>query len=276
MLNTMITILLLAGACYGLLLLTIYMYQPKMLYFPDEGDQSAATPSDVGLTYQQVELRTTDDLRLSAWYLPAEDEQGVLLFCHGNAGNISHRLDSLLLFHHLQMSVLIFDYRGYGQSEGQPSEQGTYTDALAAWEYLLTQKSKQPAEIVIFGRSLGAAIAAELATRVRPGALILESAFTSVPDLASEIYPFLPVRLLSRFSYDTRTRLDSLASPLLIIHSNDDEIIPYSHAQRLYAAAHEPKHLLNISGGHNDGFLVSGNRYTEGLRRFLHTHLPPP
>ena len=276
MLNTMITILLLAGACYGLLLLTIYMYQPKMLYFPDEGDQTAATPSDVGLTYQQVELQTTDDLRLSAWYLPAEDEQGVLLFCHGNAGNISHRLDSLLLFHHLQMSVLIFDYRGYGQSEGQPSEQGTYTDALAAWEYLLTQKSKQPAEIVIFGRSLGAAIAAELATRVRPGALILESAFTSVPDLASEIYPFLPVRLLSRFSYDTRTRLDSLACPLLIIHSNDDEIIPYSHAQRLYAAAHEPKHLLNISGGHNDGFLVSGNRYTEGLRRFLHTHLPPP
>ena len=276
MLNTMITILLLAGACYGLLLLTIYMYQPKMLYFPDEGDQTAATPSDVGLTYQQVELRTTDDLRLSAWYLPAEDEQGVLLFCHGNAGNISHRLDSLLLFHRLQMSILIFDYRGYGQSEGQPSEQGTYTDALAAWEYLLTQKSKQPAEIVIFGRSLGAAIAAELATRVRPGALILESAFTSVPDLASEIYPFLPVRLLSRFSYDTRTRLDSLASPLLIIHSNDDEIIPYSHAQRLYAAAHEPKHLLNISGGHNDGFLVSGNRYTEGLRRFLHTHLPPP
>ena len=276
MLNTMITILLLAGACYGLLLLTVYMYQPKMLYFPDEGDQTAATPSDVGLTYQQVELRTTDDLRLSAWYLPAEDEQGVLLFCHGNAGNISHRLDSLLLFHHLQMSVLIFDYRGYGQSEGQPSEQGTYTDALAAWEYLLTKKSKQPAEIVIFGRSLGAAIAAELATRVRPGALILESAFTSVPDLASEIYPFLPARLLSRFSYDTRTRLDSLASPLLIIHSNDDEIIPYSHAQRLYAAAHEPKHLLNISGGHNDGFLVSGNRYTEGLRGFLHTHLPPP
>ena len=276
MLNTMITILLLAGACYGLLLLTVYIYQPKMLYFPDEGDQTAATPSDVGLTYQQVELRTTDDLRLSAWYLPAEDEQGVLLFCHGNAGSISHRLDSLLLFHHLQMSVLIFDYRGYGQSEGQPSEQGTYTDALAAWEYLLTQKSKQPAEIVIFGRSLGAAIAAELATRVRPGALILESAFTSVPDLASEIYPFLPARLLSRFSYDTRTRLDSLASPLLIIHSNDDEIIPYSHAQRLYAAAHEPKQLLNISGGHNDGFLVSGNRYTEGLRRFLHTHLPPP
>ena len=276
MLNTMITILLLASACYGLLLLAVYMYQPQMLYFPDEGDQTAATPSDVGLTYQQVELRTTDDLRLSAWYLPAEDEQGVLLFCHGNAGNISHRLDSLLLFHRLQMSILIFDYRGYGQSEGQPSEQGTYTDALAAWEYLLTQKSKQPAEIVIFGRSLGAAIAAELATRVRPGALILESAFTSVPDLASEIYPFLPVRLLSRFSYDTRTRLDSLACPLLIIHSNDDEIIPYSHAQRLYAAAHEPKHLLNISGGHNDGFLVSGNRYTEGLRRFLHTHLPPP
>jgi len=275
MLNTMITILLLAGACYSLLLLAVYMYQPKMLYFPDEGGQTAATPSDVGLTYQQVELRTTDNLKLSAWYLPAEDERGVLLFCHGNAGNISHRLDSLLLFNRLQMSVLIFDYRGYGQSEGQPSEQGTYTDALAAWDYLLTQKGKQPEKIVIFGRSLGAAIAAELATHVKPGALILESAFTSVPDLAAEIYPFLPVRLLSRFSYDTRTRLTSLACPLLIIHSNDDEIIPYSHGERLYAAAHEPKHLLNISGGHNDGFLVSGNRYTDGLQRFLHTHLPP-
>lgn len=262
--------LLVLAAGYLCLLLLIYLLQAKLLYFPSVGGQHhGLSPTDVGLEYQQVELITEDGVRLHGWYLPAENESATLLFCHGNAGTIAHRLDSLLLFHRLGCSVLIYDYRGYGKSEGRPFEQGTYADAASAWNYLVTTKKKSPQEIILFGRSLGAAIAAELATRVEPGGLILESAFTSVPDLAAQLYPFLPVRLLSRFSYNTRARLAAISCPVLIIHSARDEIIPYSHAQELFAAAQQAKELLTISGGHNDGFLVSGATYTNGLLAFL-------
>jgi fermentation-respiration switch protein FrsA (DUF1100 family) len=193
----------------------------------------------------------------------------VVLFCHGNAGNISHRLDSIRLFHELGLSVLIFDYRGYGQSSGKPTEKGTYRDADAAWHYLVTLRGILPGHIILFGRSLGAPIAADLATRQSAAAVILESAFTSVPDVAAKFYPWLPVRWLSRYQYNTRKKLASIHSPVMIVHSRDDEIIEYANGERLFEAANEPKQFLELRGGHNDGFMVSGKDYIRGLNNFL-------
>ncbi len=171
------------------------------------------------------------------------------------------------------LSVLIFDYRGYGKSGGSPSEEGTYRDADAAWGYLLHTRKVPPEKIVLFGRSLGGAVAAELARRTKPAALILESTFTSLPDLGAEIYPWLPVRVLSKFRYSTLDKIASLTCPKLIIHSPRDEIVPFGQGRALFERAAPPKTFLEIAGGHNDGFLLSETRYKEGLGIFLDTIL---
>lgn len=245
----------------------LYFAQENLVYFPDR--TLAGTPADAGMKYEPVTLVTEDGLRLSGWYLPALKSRGTLLFCHGNAGNISHRLESIRQFHDLGLDVFIFDYRGYGESEGKPSEQGTYRDAEAAWRYLVEQRRVAPERRVYFGRSLGAAVAAWLATQHPPRALIVESAFTSVPDFGAEVYPWLPVRWLARLRYPTQEYLRSVQAPVLVVHSRADEIVPFRHGEALYRAANEPKELLEIRGGHNDGFLVSGKRYTEGIDAFL-------
>jgi fermentation-respiration switch protein FrsA (DUF1100 family) len=190
------------------------------------------------------------------------------MILHGNAGNMSHRLDYLVMFHRLGYATLIIDYRGYGQSSGSPSEEGTYRDAEAAWLWL-TSRGIKPTEIVILGESLGGAVAAWLAARVTPRALVLVSTFTSLPDLGAQVYPFLPVRLLSRFSYDTLGALQRVEAPVLIAHSRDDEIISYSHGKALFAAAREPKQLLEMRGGHNDGFIFMREEWIAQLRAFL-------
>ncbi len=245
-----------------------------MIYFPNMPSRSLiVTPARAGLAYESVEIVARDGVRLHGWLLPAEPEsRGVLLFFHGNAGNISHRIASLRVFVRLGLDVLIVDYRGYGRSEGEVSEAGTYLDAEAAWRYLVDGRGVPPERIVIFGRSLGAAVAAQLASQQAPGALILESGFTSVPDLAQQYYPIFPAHLLARFDYATEYYLGSVRSPVLIVHSPDDEIIPFEHGKALFAAAPEPKSFLELRGGHNDGFLVSGRTYLEGLDRFLTRH----
>ena len=251
--------------------LFLYLFQSGMIYYPElPGRELTATPKYIGLEYDEVTLLTEDRKKLHGWYIPREgEERGVILFLHGNAGNISHRLDSLRIFNELGYASFIFDYRGYGQSEGKPTEKGTYLDAEAAWRYLVEQHGVKPREIIYFGRSLGASIAAYLATREPPKALILESAFTSVGDFASSIYPIYPTRLMARYSYNTRKYLQSINCPLLIIHSKQDEIVPFTHGQQLFDSANHPKQLLNIVGGHNDGFIVSGSIYTRGLGNFL-------
>ncbi len=259
---------------YAVLATALFFYQPNLLYFPDMPTrQIQATPEVIGLEYESLTLTTSDDEQLDAWFIPADPARGTVLFCHGNAGNISHRLDSIRIFHDLGLSVLIFDYRGYGQSTGRPTEKGTYKDADAAWQYLVEQRGTQPENIILFGRSLGASIAADLATRQPAAGVILESAFTSVPDVAAQLYPWLPVRWLSRYQYNTRKKLADIHSPVLIVHSRDEEIIPYSNGERLYEAANEPKLFLELRGGHNDGFMVSGDSYIRGLETFLNKDL---
>ncbi len=269
-------ILLLVGGGYVALVFILYLFQSHLLYLPNMPSRDVVvTPAEAGLAYESVAITTEDGVTLDGWFVPARQARGVLLFFHGNAGNISHRLDSLKIFNELGLTTLIFDYRGYGRSEGEPSEEGTYRDAEAAWRFVTEGRHIPPREVVLFGRSLGAAIAADLATRVNPAALIIESAFTSIPDLAAALYPFLPARWLARFRYSTQAALVSVLCPLLIVHSRDDEIIPFAHGQRLFAVANEPKRLLELRGGHNDGFLVSRHAYMDGLHAFLQPHLRP-
>lgn len=245
----------------------LYAFQKHLLYFPTH--ELTTSPRAVGLFYEDVTLQTEDGYRLHGWYLPAKGGQPTVLFFHGNAGNISHRLQTLSVLHRLGLNVLIIDYRGYGRSEGSPSEAGTYLDAQAAWRYLVDGRGIARSQIVIFGRSLGAGVATWLANHYTPGALILESAFTSIPDLAAKLYPFLPARLLARFQYDNHGLIGSIRCPVLVIHSRADEIIPFAHGLALYEAAREPKRFLAIQGSHNDGFLISADQYLTGISGFL-------
>lgn len=261
------TILIGIALGYLLLVVLVYIRQGSMVYYPTK--EIEGTPADIGLKYEEIILRTKDSVNISAWYVPAENERGVLLFCHGNAGNISHRLDSIRIFHDLKLSVLIFDYRGYGKSEGSPMEKGTYLDAESAWEYLVNVKKVHPGKIILFGRSLGSAVAAELALRHKAAGVIIESGFESIPALGAKFYPYLPVRLISRFKYETINKIDKIDMPKLFIHSLQDEIIPYEHGIALFKRAREPKEFLQITGSHNEGFLMSGKIYTDGLNRFI-------
>ncbi|GAB4365271.1 MAG: alpha/beta hydrolase [Methylohalobius crimeensis] len=272
---SLVLALLAAAGAYGVLLAALYFGQSALLYLPNLPSRTlAATPAAIGLDYETVHFETEDRVRLHGWFIPAKKPRNTLLFFHGNAGNISHRLDSVRIFHDLGLSVLIFDYRGYGRSEGRPSEKGTRLDARAAWRHLTEVYGIEPQRVVLFGRSLGAALAAWLATQAKPGALILESAFTSVPKLAAELYWWLPARRLARLNYPTRAYLKDVHCPVLVIHSSEDEIIPYHHGQALYAAAHPPRSFLKLRGDHNTGFLLSGERYVGGLDHFLQRHLP--
>jgi alpha-beta hydrolase superfamily lysophospholipase len=265
--------LLLAGALYAALVALVYVFQGRLLYLPSIGGRDLhATPGDIGLAFEDVRFTTRDGVSLHGWFVPAQDAERVLLFCHGNAGNISHRLDSIRIFHELGLSVFIFDFRGYGLSAGQPTEDGTYADAEAAWNYLTDTRRFPDQRVVIYGHSLGAAIAAQVARGRRAAALILESPFASVTSVASHHYRFLPVRWLSRFEYATALHVRDVHVPVLIIHSRQDEIIPVEQGREVFEHANEPKSFLEISGDHNAGFLLSGVRYTEGLRTFLRAH----
>lgn len=272
--STIWHILMYAAIAYVTFAFVMFLLQSRLIYYPNMPSRAVtATPDQAGLIYQSVKFATEDGVQLDGWFLPVDQPRGVLLFFHGNAGNISHRFESLQIFHDLGLSSFIFDYRGYGRSEGKPSEHGTYRDAEAAWRYLTDERQIPKQSIVFFGRSLGASIAAHLAMTQAPRALILESAFTSVPDVGARTYPFLPVRWLSRFQYNTKQYLKSVSAPVLIVHSRQDEIIRFEHGRTLFASANEPKRLLEIRGGHNDGFLVSGKTYINGIDTFLKDHL---
>lgn len=268
---TLMGVIGIAGGIYLVLLLLLYTLQSRLIHQPGTpGRALVATPEDLGVAYETVNLTTADGVRLHGWYTAAPQEPArTLLFFHGNAGNISHRLESLRIFHELGLRTLIIDYRGYGRSEGAPSEAGLYRDAEAAWRYLVEQKRIPPEEVIIFGRSLGAAVAAYLATQQPSGGLILESAFTSVPDLAADLHPVFPVRALARVHYPTLKWVKQVGEPVLVIHSEGDDIIPFEHGRAVYAAAREPKRFLKLQGDHNTGFLQSRASYQAALTDWL-------
>lgn len=248
----------------GLLLL----FETRFIYFPSRGYD--ATPSGLGLAHEDVWLTTEDGVRIHGWYLPVPRARWVTLVSHGNAGNISHRLDrALLLQARLRSSVFLYDYRGYGASEGSPDEAGTYRDARAAYRYLAEQKQVKADELVLFGESLGSAVSLELALARPAAALVLEAPFTSVRDMArttilAPLAPFLRTR------YESLARIPRLRMPLLVVQGDRDEIVPPAQGRRLFAAAPEPKRYFAIPGaGHNDTFYVGGEAYWRAIAEFL-------
>jgi len=267
------------GVYVGLCLLVL-LRQSSYVYYPDK--TVGLTPGYLGMEHEDVVLETEDGESIAAWFISAGKEGAgadtnanirTILVCHGNAGDIGDRIDSIKTFHDLGMNVFIFDYRGYGDSSGRPTEQGTYLDGMAAWNHLVEEKGVAAGDIVLFGRSLGAAVAAWLAVEVEPAALVTESAFTSAPDMAASMFPFLPVKWLCRFKYNTLERIGRAGCPVLVVHSREDEMIPFKHALRLFEAASEPKKLLETLGGHNYGGMEADRRYVDVFVDFLDKHL---
>jgi fermentation-respiration switch protein FrsA (DUF1100 family) len=227
-------------------------------------------PGDIKLEYEKVQLKTSDNLILSAWYIPAKNAKFTLLFCHGNGGNISHRLENINIFNGLGVNCLIFDYRGYGTSGGKPTENDLYIDAQTAYDWLINEKKISPENIIIYGQSLGGSVAAYLASNVKAKGLIIESCFTSFADIAKKRYPYMPIKLLAKYNFKTMDYLKKVNYPVLIIHSRNDDIVPFEFGWRLYKeAAKEPKEFLEISGSHNNGFIYSEKFYREGLSNWL-------
>lgn len=252
---------------YSALGWALYFMQPTFVYKPVR--DVSYTPDELGLDFEEVTLKTADGVQLSSWYVPTENSELTVLFCHGNGGNITHRLDSINILHNLGLNCFIFDYRGYGDSEGKPSEEGTYLDAMAAYKWL-TETRKLPAnKIIILGRSLGGSIAAQLASKVDVAGLIVESGFTSYVDMGRKFYPYMPVRWFAKFSYRTIDYIREVRCPVLVIHSRNDEIAPFEFGLELYRMANEPKEFVEIFGSHNDGFLVSSETYNKAWAKWL-------
>jgi fermentation-respiration switch protein FrsA (DUF1100 family) len=262
------------------------LLEEKLIYFPEKhpgglwGVEMA--PGRAGEPFPRVEecwFPAEDGVRLHGWFCTpyrtrcdAQDSvptDWVLLWFHGNAGNITHRYDMILTLMRLPARVFIVDYRGYGKSEGTPSEEGLYRDGKGAWDYLVGERKIPARQIVLFGKSLGGAVAVDLATRVSPGGLIVQSSFTSIPDMARSLIPFFP-RFLLRHRMESIEKIPRVSCPKLFVHSPSDEIVPYEQGRRLYEAASQPKHFHTVEGAsHNDTYLVGGESYLVALRRFL-------
>lgn len=254
--------------CVFLILLLVYirLLEKRSLFIPYRVIE--ATPEALGLNFQEVYVKTEDGENLNAWYIPRTAAQFSLLFLHGNGGNLSHRLQKIQFFHDLGFNVWIVDYRGYGKSSGSPSEEGLYRDAQAAYDYLIQEKKVTPEKVIIFGESLGGAVAIDLAVHNRVRAMILEGVFTSVRDMARRIYPFLPTAFV-RSKFDSYTKTKQLTMPMLFIHSRNDEVVPRDLGHKLYEQAPGPKEFVEMLGGHNDAFSVNEGVLREKIKGFM-------
>jgi fermentation-respiration switch protein FrsA (DUF1100 family) len=273
------TILVAAVLIYGGILVLLRVYESRLIYFPGPERTLLAPPPSLGLPVQRVEITTKDTVKLVAWVIPAEPRSSLwLLVCHGNAGNLSEfdRPQHYAGLRQLGLNLLAFDYRGYGESGGAPSEAGLYRDADAAYHYLTNQRGVPASRIVIFGHSLGSAVAIDLASRVRSAGLIVEGAFTSATDRGQELYPYIPVRWVAASRFSSVDKISRITVPKLFLHAQRDEVIPLAHGRRLYQAAPPPKTFVELRGGHGDAFDVDSARYFRSIADFLVSLRPNP
>ncbi len=252
-----------------LIVLMLRWFEHSQVFHPSR--RMDATGAELGRPFEDVFFKASDGVQLNGWFFPASTNSHrrhlAVLVCHGNAGNISHRLDTCVALLSTGVNVLVFDYRGYGRSQGRPSEEGTYRDAQAVYAWLL-QKGFAGTNIIAFGESLGGGVAAELAVREPVGGLVLQSTFTSIPDMGAELFPWLPVRWLAKIRYDTRSKLPRLHVPVLVMHSPADELVRFRHSQANFAAANEPKLFWELRGDHNNP-LADPQHFIAGLEKFL-------
>lgn len=244
----------------------MFLNQSSFVYFPERPYD--ASPADFGMAFEELRLKASDGTEIAAWWLPAPDAHGAVVLAHGNGGNMSHRLDKAHLLHALGWSVLLFDYRGYGASAGEPSEEGTYADMAAAVDHVLSARGVARERLVLYGESLGGAVAVEAASRGTVGALVVDSSFTSLRAMARHHYPWLPTALL-RFRYDSLARMPSARCPVLVMHSPQDDIVPYAMGRALFDAAPGRRRFVDLRGGHNGGGLMASPDAQRGLGEFL-------
>ncbi|MBN1277357.1 MAG: alpha/beta hydrolase [Deltaproteobacteria bacterium] len=238
-----------------------------MVFYPEKA--LAGDPRKWGLAGEDVYFNSEDSVKIHGWFFPLEGDRPVILFCHGNAGNISHRLDNIRMLLNQNLQVLIFDYRGYGKSMGNPSEKGIYRDGLAAYDFLVKQKRIPPDRVVPFGRSLGAAVALEIALNRQVRSVIIEGGFTSTREMARRMPLFLPVSFLLPANYNNIKKVTLISVPILIIHGEKDNIIPFSMGQALFNSANKPKFFVPLKkAGHNDTYSTGGNQYFDFFAEF--------
>ncbi len=260
-----------------LLIMIIPRFIEKRLVFHPGKSNDSLMPDEYGLKYDDVTFRTEDGLNLNGWFFPGkkstpDDNLHTLLWFHGNAGNINRRLDNLkMLNDRVPVNVFIIDYRQYGKSEGKVSENGTYLDARAALAYLHSRKDVNNDKIIFFGRSLGSAVAVELALNEKCCALVLETPFTSIKEMGKELYPFLYIALnFLKTKYDSLSKIKDIKVPLLILHGDKDELVPIEHGKKLFEEANQPKEFYTIPGAmHNDTHIVGGEEYFDVIRDFV-------
>ncbi|MBI3950611.1 MAG: alpha/beta hydrolase [Acidobacteria bacterium] len=252
-------------------LLVLRLMENSMIYFPVKYPEGFWQPAEFGVAAEDWFFTTEDGVKLHGWYASQEGARQTLVWCHGNAGNISHRLDHLkILLERVKVNVFILGYRGYGRSKGTPSEDGLYLDAQAAYDYLVSQKNVEASQIILYGQSLGGAVVIDLALKRPCAGLIIESSFTSAKDMATHVYPFLPVHYFMGVRFDSAAKIARLHAPVLIMHGAQDEVVPYELGQKLFAAANEPKEFYPIQRAtHNDPFIIGGEEYYAKIREFI-------
>lgn len=254
------------------LAVTLYIYfnQDKMVFYPIEN--FSMLPHQVGLSYEDVEIKMDENTIIHGWFFPSGDSTNskAVLLCHGNAGNISNRLETAQYLHDLGVAVFMFDYRGYGKSTGEPTEEGVYLDGIACLNWLNEAKQFVDEDIIIFGRSLGGAVAVELAGRVNSGGLVVESSFTTIGDLGQKLFPLFPIKTLIRYSFNSEEKIADLKVQKLITHSPEDELIPYVMGEKLFAVASEPKQFVRLSGGHNSRTYFNDPEYKNALLNLIY------
>ncbi len=268
----LILIILVVGVS-AIMAAAIYFYQGRVVFISTR--EMVIRPEDLGMSCEDVYIEVIPEQRINVWFIPADTGRAragvapTVLFCHGNAGNISHRVSSLQFFHGLGVNTVLFDYRGYGRSDGDPSEVNSYADAQAVYRWLVETKKIDPGQIYVFGRSLGGAVALDLAARVKCAGVVVESSFTSAPEMGQRMFPYLPIKLLARYRFDNLSKIRRINCPVLVTHSPDDQLIPYEMGRELYEAAGQPKEFIALSGDHNDREYYDSELYVNGLRRFF-------
>lgn len=272
--TVIIKIIIGLGAFFLLLVLYLKHFEKTGIFYPAR--QIIALPRDVGLAYEEVNIASGSET-INGWFIPAAENAPVVLFCHGNGGNISYRVQLLKLFHDAGFSVFIFDYRGYGKSSGAPSEEGFYVDALSSYQYLTGQRAFSAQHIILYGESIGSAVAFDLASKVTVAAVVSQGGFSSAYDMGKVIFPWVPSLLLKHCAsvrFDAAAGARKLSVPKLFIHGNQDTIVPFTLGRKLYEAAAQPKEFFILPGNHNEGPYVYQNEFINRFLEFINTYCP--